>query len=535
MSQADEMVHNGPLSGRPIPSQDGRGARRRRWTELSKARLVLTVTPWVLYAFLILNGMLGIRFGTHWDEDIFISQAGKALAEGSFLPHDYRYPSFCFELVYALTGLYHAIGGVTNAAALVKNADFLVCVRLVFMSLSSLSVIWVYWLALKASKQYLAALVAGLVLCSSFEFSYHSRWAVSDCVAAQFAILSTTLLFSDTGRCRTVIWSALVAGVAAGTKYTAGIVGLNILLFIILGMASRTATWKTVLGELFLLAFFSWLGFLITTPGVILEWVPFVGDVTLQKNLYAGRFFGHTVAAGWEHFAKICEYAGLVLFAKTPWVAGALCLLALVGAGVAVAKKRWLQAGLFGAMLAYVIYVSTFRVMFVRNLMYLAPYLAVLAGLGAGFLARVPRTRRMRRGLCAVFLVLPLLACALVLKASLTVFYKNRLDFSRELKCYLAAQGERKFIYSPRVSALLRLPPGAQVNQPDKASIIFFKKEKDWIQYTANRRGQFEKVIGIEDVNFDYYPTENGDDRIVIRKFSPGEDDDLLPGRRSEP
>jgi hypothetical protein len=504
----------------------GRGRR----AGLSRARLVLSGTPWLLYLFLLVNGGLGIRFGVHWDEDLFMTQAARASAAGSLLPHDYFYPSFCFDLVYALARLYRAFGGAGDTAAPVSGGDFGICIRLAFMAISSLSVVWVYWLALKAGKRYLPALAAGLALCSSFEFSYHSRWGVSDCLAAQFAILSTAILFFDGSRVRKLIGSALVAGVAAGTKYTAGIVVLSILLYIILGMARRTATWKTVLGELALLAAFLGLGFFITTPGAVFDLVQFVGDVSLQKNVYAYGFFGHTVEAGWPHFTKICEYAGLVLFGKQPWIAGAICLLALVGTGAAVVRRQWLLAGLFGVMLAYGLYVSTYRVMFVRNLMYLPPFLAVLAGLGTGFLARIPRRPGMRRAVWVALLAPSLLGCVLVARASLTIYHKDRLDFSRELKSYLAGQSGREFICSPKVRALLGLPRGEEVKHPENATFLFFKSEKSWQSYTANRRGQFEKVIGIEDVNFDYYPTENGADRIVIRKYSPSEDAELLTG-----
>ncbi len=464
--------------------------------------------PAVLFLWLMLNGVLGLRFGQHWDEGLFVHQVWKAQQEHTLLPHEYIYPSFSFDVVLVATKIYQTLGG---------SNDFQVCLRFIFLTITSLTVIWVYLLTLKITKNLLAATVGGLVVCASFELSYHSRWAVADGPAAQFAILSTAVLFCDASRGKKLIFSALIAGVAAGTKYTAGIVCLNILIFIFRSTFGLGANWKTVTRELLMLFVGFSVGFLLTTPGAVLEWVSFIVDIGFQRKVYASGHYGHTVSAGLEHFWKISQYVGLVLFAKIPFVSLLVLLLAVTGTVSAWVRKEWDQFGLFIVMLAYVIYVSAFRAMIVRNLLYILPYFAVLAGIGFAAISRKLPSGKVSVLFPSVIVLLLLFSCAQVMAASLTIFHKRDLNLAGELERYVKQNPDKQFAFSPGAAALIHAPP----NKPAPAAnvyAVYLKSEKPAPDSVSNRYHHFEKVIGIEDVNLDYYADWSGDDRIIVEK-----------------
>lgn len=482
-------------------------------------KILIITTPVILYFILILNGVLGIDFGIHWDEGYFISQAANAISTGALLPAKYAYPSFCYIITLSAAEIYKLVFNIENASVLNTDNDFKIFLRLIFMTISSLTVFWVYWLTLKVSKNYLTALIAGLIILTSFEFSYHSRWAVTDTVAVQFTILSSLILFLGIGRNKTVILSSLIAGVAMGTKYTAGIISINILFYILTGSGLKKADLKKTVKELFLFIIIFLTGFIITTPGIILDNGRLINDVLVQKNMYnTDGHIGHTVQAGFSHFFKINEYILFELFSKSSVVSLFIFIFSIVGFIWALMRRKWLLSGLLVTMFLYIIYISSFKVMLVRNLLFVLPFFAIFASLGFYCFLSVIRNIKIKYFFTAIILITLVHSCLNVFSSSFTIWNKSKFNSPKELYKYLKQNSDKHFVFSRKVLPLVG--PEYINTQPSQDSYLVFNlKEYPFYKYTANIRNQFVNVIGMEDININYYPTWGGDDRIVIMKY----------------
>lgn len=481
-------------------------------------KIILFGTPILLYLFLVFNGWLGIRFGWHWDEWNFINLACESSFHNDYLPHKYIYPSFCYYISLFAAFIYRNINSINDLNTLLADYNFVVFVRFLFMLISSLTVIWTFFCTYLITKKYWISLLSGLVVCSSFEFSYHSRWAVSDCIVAQFAFLSTFILFLDLNLYKKIIFSAVVVGIAAGTKYTAGFVGINILFYVIYNAIDKHQTLKTTARQIGLMLLFGFIGFVVTTPGIVLETSKFVDGLIFQKDVYSNWFYGYTVSAGYKHLLRILEYMLFALFSKISLISIFVTLFAIIGIIYLIIKKQWNYFVLFLAIAVYIIFVSRFKVMIVRNLIYILPFFAVLFSVGIDWVVSKIRIEITKRTFIAVIFIVLGFSCSSVVIASMNVHNKDKINLAAELNAYISRNKTNKLYFSPQVLALTNGQQNADsLNKSNY--LLFFKDELPWQKYKANVHNQFEEIIGIDDVNINYYPTWSGDDRIIVIKY----------------
>jgi len=179
------------------PSRPGFQASIAWFRALPWLSWLLTVLPLVvLIALFQVTGIRGVDFGWHWDEaDWHIDPAREMVRSGIFLPHKYIYPGFDKLLVLVPcipVGIAAFLSGakpsVIQAAMLAKfnSAGYLLSVRTVFIVVSSLAILWVYCTALALRYRRWEAFVAAASLGLSWQFAYHARWAVTDCILVQF-------------------------------------------------------------------------------------------------------------------------------------------------------------------------------------------------------------------------------------------------------------------------------------------------------------------------------------------------------------
>ena len=383
--------------------------------------------------------------------------------------------------------------------------------------------IWVYILTLKITKKYWFALLAGLIFCGSFEFSYHSRWAVSDLIAVQFAFLSTTILFLDMSAARRIFWSACIAGIAAGTKYTAGIVCLNTLIFMVVNLQpwKGVGQRKAFIRQLFLVGAVFAIAFFITTPGCVYHMKTFFSALHAQRRIYGGgHVLSDTVNPGWEHLSKMGAYFILVLFSRLPVASVFISILCLTGVVNALLKKDWNIFGLFLVMAVYIAYVSLFKVMIVRYILYVLPYFVVLAAYGLSALHEWFKNRRRILMVNAVLLCLVAFSLHAVVHASWSIYRKDSIDMKKEMALYLGANPENKYVFSASVRKLLAEPNSSTEASPrSEAFLMFLKNEVEPEHFPKIAFNRYKTIGGPQDVNFDYYPVWAGADRIVIVKL----------------
>src|SRR5690606_23995424 len=177
---------------------------------------------------------------------------------------------------------------------------------------------------------------------------------------------------------RWLFGAAVVAGLATGTKYPGGLLLIPVLI----------ASWPTLKnhdkrGRLILLGgigiiFVS--TYLLSTPGTLLASDEFIHDVRFEIQHYGRDGHGiHTVEWGLPHLRLNLGYLSLAALSWYKWLALPLFGLALVGGAAAWRENRTIALILVLFPLVYVLYMSLQRVMFVRNLMVVLPFLALLA------------------------------------------------------------------------------------------------------------------------------------------------------------
>jgi hypothetical protein len=506
-------------------------------TPALQSKWLIYTTPLVLYSIVFMNGALGINFGSHWDEYVMINWMNKTFVSGKLLPQSYQYPSFCYYILLLVGWVYSVFFDFGTTVPWLNEYSFYLVARFVFLFISCFTVIWVYIVSFKIAQNYVFALIAGLIFSSSFEFSYHARWAVTDMVAVQFAFLSTMLLFLNISLRKKIILCSIIAGLACGTKYTAGIVLLNILIYIF-SVTKRKDFYKTA--QLIVLATFLFLvAFVLSTPGSLIEPAKFWGAMKFQSNIYSNPFFGYTVRPGGIHFSKIIIYLLCCLFSRVTIISIILTVFLFCGICFALMRKDINILALFIVMLLYLIYVSQHTVMVVRNLLYVLPYFSVLASLGFMFLLKNIRNRTLAIFFSGLFFTVLLFSNSVVSQAALTIHaasivptvppkniikygpnndYKDSQDLKSDLVKFLTTQLDDRFLFSPRVAELLSRQNS--VKATESAYIVFFKNEVNVEYFQANKFRLYKKVIGVQDVNFDYYPTWCGVDRIIIMRYA---------------
>jgi hypothetical protein len=493
--------------------------------------LRLCLPPLLLVTLFVVTGLRGINFGEHWDErDSQLNQTRAMLANGVFLPPEYNYPGVGKMLV-AVPALDDGLRALAHGASLrevfgamvsaIDAPDYLLQARSVFLVVSALGIIWVYLAVWVLTRRWWQATLAAAMLGLSWELAYHARWAVNDCILAQFSALCLLLLalYHRTGKSRWLWFAAISTGLAAGTKYP----GVLLLVPVMLYAALRTpaTVWQRAASVLAVGAL-SVASYLVTTPGTVLAPLYFIEGLRVISVQYTTGHYGHTVPAGFPHLWVLLRYLSLNFFSPYTAVSVALFAPAIAGAALYLREDRKLAALLIGFPLLFAtLFCWKYRVFFARNYLLLAPFVAVLSARG---LAEALLRARWPAARLALMIAL---GCALAANAGWLIFagesIRHRDEGAAALKAmsYVRDHPGTRFRISPKVASLaaergLALPPNSL--QADAEEVVFFAKVEGpppgrWL---ANDPWLTRAVFGPWDVNFNYYPPWQGPDRVVV-------------------
>lgn len=501
------------------------------------------------FACALALGLAGIDFGNHWDEHKLVRSVRETYRTTTFLPGWYNYPSVSYNLMFAAS-LPDAIctfaakraEGMTpvleSIQDILRSKDFLPRARPFFLFASLLAGVWVYALAAALSKSRQMGLLAALLLFSSWEFAYHARWAAPDGLLAQFGILTVLLVILSIksegyGKIRWLALAAVAAGLACGAKYYGGMFLLPVWLGGLDLARRRGWRWRgmALLG-LGLAAVFA-ASFLLSTPGLLLEPERALKDIRFEMNHYSDGHFGYSVQPGPQHWGLALSYLALAAFSPYAPVALAVFLLTLVGI-YSLVKQRggWMEAVVFLSIpVIHLAYMGLQKVLFVRNYQVLMPFLAVLAVYGLFFVWKtVLPVARPARIVFAVLVAAGLTAnFAWQYGAALSIQNRERVDLSAQLGQYLRDNPNLTFHLSPRAQKLLPDAsfPNLAVKPQDAQVFLYLSEEiKDPL---SNRFGLYETPFGPYEVNFNYYPSWDGDSRLVTVRMSEALHHGLMP------
>lgn len=510
----------------------------------NRLKFALPTVP-LLICFLW-TSFYGLNFGIHWDEthaklDSVRDSVNTGLLMQASVPDPYGKKYNYGGVNYLLTWSgfapevlsYLGKGPLTLEALsavitpIVYTTEVRLRVRAIYLIISSLSILWLYCLAIVLGRSRVEAFLAAAILSCSWEVAYHSRWIAPDMVMMQFGLLSFLCLAVGSAwkKPEWFYLGAIGIGLAAGTKYPGGL----ILPFFLVGAGH--ALWQLKRSPLFVLKHsLSFVGtcfltFAITTPGALLDPFRFFAQIKEQQEIYGGGFFGYTVKPGIQHFFKILEYFSLQVFSHYWSVSLVLAAFCLLGIVCLLLEFRLFAFLTIGFSLAYVAYFSQQAAMIVRNLMIVVPFLCLATARGITVLAQ-----RFRPGMKVP--VYALVGILLTVNLGWEIYAAHQVKkransayFLRKFADYVQrSPGDTFFVSAKLASALegIHAPlPGNIVTNPRTpyTKAAFFQAEGAeifWAAWPQNWWGMYEKTFGALEVNLEAYANFVGNQRIIL-------------------
>ena len=353
-------------------------------TSLYKSRRWLA--PALLFALALIPRAIGLTWGLpnserfysyHPDESLNqIVGAVVHLLQGDFNPHFFNYPSlsiYATWIIYQLLALFGLTTNIPDAPGgwpIIR--DLIFAGRLFSVATGAATSVLTYGIARQLGLNR-GAIAGGILVALLPGLVQHSHYATVD-IPATFFVALCVWLSLRAQNAKALIVAALVAGLAAGTKYNAGLV-------VVVPMAC--ALWlpelKNRWGLIILAPVIALLGFLVSTPYALLSPAEFWGNPSAQvqtgisfellthPRIGSGDIFQNTGNGWWYH-----------LTFNLPFVMTApLAVAGVVGVVLAARERRFwpilIFVGLFFLSLGFS------QVRFMRYLFPIAPLLCVTA------------------------------------------------------------------------------------------------------------------------------------------------------------
>jgi hypothetical protein len=367
----------------------------------------------VLLGALLLR-LWGIRHGLPFSYNIdeerhFVPIAVRFFADG-LNPGYFLNPPGYSELLYVLYAVWFG-GGTAVQHAYAADPSEVFLVARVAVALLGVVAVWLLHLAGARLFDRRVGLLAAALGAVAFLPVFYGHLALNDVPAtapATLALLGAALVLRGGGT-RAALLGGLGAGLAAGTKYTAGIVLLPLLTAVVVAArAQRQPLARTLLAPAAAACVAALAGFLIANPYALLDADAFRAGVARQRTLASG-----------EELAKLglTQSNGIVYYLwSLTWGLGWIPALAALGGAIRLAlRERMLALVLLPAPLLYLLFMGLQERYFGRWLLPVLPIVIVLAAYGGMALARALAARAPRIAAPAVALVaVALLAQGLV-------------------------------------------------------------------------------------------------------------------------
>lgn len=366
----------------------------------------------------VLLGALGLRvwgighglpFSYNIDEEGHFVPVAIGFFGHGLNPRYFLNPPGYTELLYAVYAVWFG-GREAVAKAYVENpGEVFLIARTTVALLGTLGVWLTYMFASRLFDRRVGLLSAALAAVA-FLPVFYSHLALNDVPAmapATLALLCAALVLRR-GGVWPVLLGGLAVGLAAGTKYTAGIVLLPLLTAIVVRTREERAGAAHALAAAALTCLGAGAGFFLANPHALLSFSDFRAGIGRQREL-----------AGGDELAKLglTQDNGILYYLWTfTWGLGWVpALLALGGAALAAVRDRAAALVLLPTVVVYLLYMGTQDRYFGRWALPIYPIVIVLAAYFALWLAQQIGRRAPRAALAAtVVVVVAVLAQGLV-------------------------------------------------------------------------------------------------------------------------
>ena len=332
----------------------------------------------------------GLPFTENVDEPAVLETAARMVRDGDPNPHKFLYPSLYYYLLSAALylygwwgvhqGLYNSLKGLPVKHYIVSSAPGMVYVgRAVTALLGAATVPALHALGKRMFNERVGLLGALLLIVAPFHLE-HSDYITTDVPSGLWVVFMLLGVWevATSGRWRGYVLGGVMAGLAGGTKYNAGVVGLTLAVAHVFAwrwQSLRMAHRLIAAGGLALLTF------LVTTPYALLDWRTFINDLRFNAVHYSsgnqGDFIGRWQFGG---YARFFWNQGL-------YPSGSI----MVVFGLPLVARHFpRQAVLLVLAIAIeMLLLLSYSVNFERNTLPILPLMILLAGAGAVTLADI--------------------------------------------------------------------------------------------------------------------------------------------------
>ncbi|GAB4216414.1 MAG: hypothetical protein OHK0022_57520 [Roseiflexaceae bacterium] len=341
----------------------------------------------------------GLPYVEHPDEPALVEVAVRMVREGDPNPRNFLYPSLFFYAMAGVTrlhawwgmqqGIYRSLADLPVDTYLYTTApDLYLWNRALSAILGALTVPALATLGWRMFDRRVGLLAALLLAVARFHVE-HSHFITTDAATGLWVVLAMLGAWgvASDGGWRGYLLGGLACGLAAGTKYNAGVVALAL-------AAAHLLFWRAdslrASGRLLACGGLALLTFGLTTPYALLDWPRFLAALRFNAEHYASGSHGDMVGR-WP----LGEYAE-VFWTLLLFPSGTLALLV----GLPLLLRRFpRQSALIGlVVLAELVLLLSYAVHFVRNLLPIVPLLLLMLAAGAVALADWLRQRLRERG-----------------------------------------------------------------------------------------------------------------------------------------
>jgi len=440
-------------------------AQALRWPWLALAAIALAafaLRAWTL--------RLNLPYVDHPDEPNPINYVVGMLRSGDPNPHFFQKPSLYVYLLLAVLGPHYAWGRANGLYAPLDQMavtthiyttipGFFLWGRVLTATIGALTVVSVGVIARRIGGWRAGLLAALFVALAPFHMR-HSQYVTTDVATAWLVLLAfgASLAVAQRGRWADYLAAGAFVGLAASTKYNAGVAALMPCAAHVL-WARKAAIWRAP--RLFAAGVAAVLGFAAGTPYALLSWNEFVGGILGQVKDYSetahGDFTGAWNLAGYASFFLSEGLGALALMAAL--IGLALLLLRPTRPGQRTAGLLWLSF-----VLPYLLLHMAQTSHFNRNMVAVVVLCALPIGVAgvAAFAQAQKQAEKVGKSASIVFRLLPLLLClSLLLPSTLETWaYTQRLrrgDTRVQAIAWIAANVPP----GARIAAELRPLPGA--------------------------------------------------------------------------
>lgn len=357
---------------------------------------------WMILTFAAVVRLKGLSSGlplhTLYGENDTLAVLQQMLYNGNLNPNQFVYPGLSYYLHLPFLYAFYWIGvwtGHFNEMTSVPQASLLFVGRFVCAILGTISVVFIYRIGLHFGRA--AALTAMAILAASpqhIEFSHMLRPEVP-AVFFAIACVCVALSLSQHPTTRRALVMGLLAGASFSVKYT---IGLPLILTIILALWFNRKNIKPLaflaapLG--FLIAFIASNPYITGNPSVILPWIQKLDSYYQPMEDYYER----NVISFYVMYLIRYNY-------QLP-----LILLSLAGLIYACIKSRHIALLTSIYPIAVFIWLCTFDVRRVQELLPLHPFIGLWAGIALASVWNAAVKRRPSNVLTAGYLVMLVLA-----------------------------------------------------------------------------------------------------------------------------